>query len=57
LSATEGVANTTRVDSRAWRYDAGFDAAWEPDIWDKLRRRITLRALERWPDTVALPVV
>jgi NodT family efflux transporter outer membrane factor (OMF) lipoprotein len=38
--ASENAPNTLGGDDSFWQYNAGFDAAWEVDIWGKYRRAI-----------------
>ena len=37
---SENSPNSLGVDDSFWQYDAGFDVAWELDIWGKFRRAI-----------------
>jgi len=37
---SENAPNTLSADTSYWQYNAGFDAAWELDIWGKYRRAI-----------------
>ena len=37
---SENAANTFGGDDSFWQYNAGFDAAWELDVWGKYRRAI-----------------
>jgi len=37
---SENSPNTLNSDTSFWQYNAGFDVAWELDIWGKLRRAI-----------------
>jgi len=37
---SENAPNTLTADTSYWQYNAGFDAAWELDIWGKYRRAI-----------------
>ena len=37
---SENAANTLGADDSFWQYNAGFDAAWELDIWGKFRRAV-----------------
>jgi NodT family efflux transporter outer membrane factor (OMF) lipoprotein len=38
--ASENAPNTLGGDDSFWQYNAGFDAAWELDVWGKYRRAI-----------------
>jgi len=37
---SENAANTFGGDDSFWQYNAGFDTAWELDVWGKYRRAI-----------------
>ncbi len=37
---SENSPNSLNSDNSFWQYDAGFDVAWELDIWGKFRRAI-----------------
>ena len=37
---SENAPNSLGSDDTFWQYDAGFDVAWELDIWGKFRRAI-----------------
>jgi NodT family efflux transporter outer membrane factor (OMF) lipoprotein len=37
---SENSPNSINIDDSFWQYDAGFDVAWELDIWGKFRRAI-----------------
>ena len=37
---SENSPNSLGVDDTFWQYDAGFDVAWELDVWGKFRRAI-----------------
>ncbi|MEJ2730979.1 MAG: TolC family protein [Deltaproteobacteria bacterium] len=37
---SENSPNSLNIDDSFWQYNAGFDAAWELDIWGKFRRAI-----------------
>jgi NodT family efflux transporter outer membrane factor (OMF) lipoprotein len=37
---SENTPNTINSDNSFWQYNAGFDAAWELDVWGKYRRAI-----------------
>ncbi len=37
---SENAPNTLNSDDSFWQYNAGFDVAWELDIWGKFRRAI-----------------
>jgi NodT family efflux transporter outer membrane factor (OMF) lipoprotein len=37
---SENSPNSLMIDDRFWQYNAGFDAAWEMDIWGKYRRAV-----------------
>ncbi len=37
---SENAPNSIGADDSFWQYDAGFDVAWELDIWGKFRRAI-----------------
>jgi NodT family efflux transporter outer membrane factor (OMF) lipoprotein len=37
---SENSPNSLNSDDSFWQYDAGFDVAWELDIWGKFRRAI-----------------
>jgi len=37
---SENSPNSLMIDDRFWQYNAGFDAAWEIDIWGKYRRAV-----------------
>jgi NodT family efflux transporter outer membrane factor (OMF) lipoprotein len=37
---SENSPNSLGADDTFWQYDAGFDVAWELDIWGKFRRAI-----------------
>lgn len=37
---SEHAPNSRPIDDSYWQYDAGFDVAWELDIWGKFRRAI-----------------
>jgi NodT family efflux transporter outer membrane factor (OMF) lipoprotein len=37
---SENAPNTLGGDDSFWQYNAGFDAAWELDVWGKYRRAI-----------------
>ena len=37
---SKNAPNTLTADDSYWQYNAGFDAAWELDIWGKYRRAI-----------------
>jgi NodT family efflux transporter outer membrane factor (OMF) lipoprotein len=37
---SENSPNSLNSDTSFWQYNAGFDVAWELDIWGKLRRAI-----------------
>ena len=37
---SENSPNTLGADDSFWQYNAGFDAAWELDIWGKFRRAV-----------------
>ena len=37
---SEHSANSRPIDDSFWQYDAGFDVAWELDIWGKFRRAV-----------------
>jgi NodT family efflux transporter outer membrane factor (OMF) lipoprotein len=37
---SENFPNTLGADDSFWQYNAGFDAAWELDIWGKFRRAV-----------------
>jgi NodT family efflux transporter outer membrane factor (OMF) lipoprotein len=37
---SENSPNTLNADDSFWQYNAGFDAAWEVDIWGKFRRAV-----------------
>ena len=37
---SENAPNTLNSDDSFWQYNAGFDAAWEVDIWGKFRRAV-----------------
>ena len=39
-SISENAPNTLNSDDSFWQYNAGFDAAWELDIWGKFRRAV-----------------
>ncbi len=39
-SISENAPNTLGADDSFWQYNAGFDAAWELDIWGKFRRAV-----------------
>ncbi len=39
-SISENAPNTLGADDSYWQYNAGFDAAWELDIWGKFRRAV-----------------
>jgi NodT family efflux transporter outer membrane factor (OMF) lipoprotein len=39
-SISENSPNSLGADDSFWQYDAGFDAAWELDIWGKFRRAV-----------------
>ena len=38
--ASENAPNTLGGDDSFWQYNAGFDAAWELDVWGKYRRAV-----------------
>ena len=37
---SENAPNSIGADDSFWQYDAGFDVAWELDVWGKFRRAI-----------------
>jgi NodT family efflux transporter outer membrane factor (OMF) lipoprotein len=37
---SENAPNTLNSDDSFWQYNAGFDAAWELDVWGKFRRAV-----------------
>jgi NodT family efflux transporter outer membrane factor (OMF) lipoprotein len=37
---SENSPNSLNIDDSYWQYDAGFDVAWELDIWGKFRRAV-----------------
>ena len=37
---SENAPGTLGADTSFWQYDAGFDVAWELDVWGKFRRAI-----------------
>jgi NodT family efflux transporter outer membrane factor (OMF) lipoprotein len=37
---SENAPNSLNSDDSFWQYNAGFDAAWEVDIWGKFRRAV-----------------
>ena len=37
---SENAPNSLGADDSFWQYDAGFDVAWELDVWGKFRRAI-----------------
>jgi NodT family efflux transporter outer membrane factor (OMF) lipoprotein len=37
---SENSPNSLNADDSFWQYDAGFDVAWELDIWGKFRRAV-----------------
>jgi NodT family efflux transporter outer membrane factor (OMF) lipoprotein len=37
---SENAPNSLNSDDSFWQYNAGFDAAWELDIWGKFRRAV-----------------
>ncbi|MDJ0915913.1 MAG: TolC family protein, partial [Desulfobacterales bacterium] len=37
---SENAPNTLGADDSFWQYNAGFDAAWELDVWGKFRRAV-----------------
>jgi NodT family efflux transporter outer membrane factor (OMF) lipoprotein len=37
---SENSPNSINIDDSFWQYEAGFDVAWELDIWGKFRRAI-----------------
>jgi NodT family efflux transporter outer membrane factor (OMF) lipoprotein len=37
---SEHAPNSLPIDDSFWQYDAGFDVAWELDIWGKFRRAV-----------------
>ncbi|MBW2438241.1 MAG: efflux transporter outer membrane subunit [Deltaproteobacteria bacterium] len=37
---SENSPNSINIDDSFWQYDAGFDVAWEVDIWGKFRRAV-----------------
>ncbi|MGD9080369.1 MAG: TolC family protein [Desulfobacterales bacterium] len=37
---SENAPNSLGADDSFWQYDAGFDVAWEVDIWGKFRRAV-----------------
>jgi NodT family efflux transporter outer membrane factor (OMF) lipoprotein len=37
---SENSPNSLNIDDSYWQYNAGFDVAWELDIWGKFRRAI-----------------
>jgi len=37
---SENAPNSIGADHSFWQYDAGFDVAWELDVWGKFRRAI-----------------
>jgi len=37
---SENAPNSLGADDSFWQYDAGFDVAWELDIWGKYRRAV-----------------
>ncbi len=37
---SENSPNTLGADDSFWQYNAGFDAAWELDVWGKFRRAV-----------------
>jgi NodT family efflux transporter outer membrane factor (OMF) lipoprotein len=39
-SISENAPNSMSGDDSFWQYNAGFDAAWEVDVWGKYRRAI-----------------
>ena len=39
-SISENSPNSLNADDTFWQYNAGFDAAWELDIWGKYRRAV-----------------
>ena len=39
-SISDNAANTLGADDAYWQYNAGFDAAWELDVWGKYRRAV-----------------
>lgn len=39
-SISENAPNSLNSDDSFWQYNAGFDAAWELDIWGKFRRAV-----------------
>jgi len=39
-SISENAPNSLNADDTFWQYNAGFDAAWELDIWGKYRRAV-----------------
>jgi NodT family efflux transporter outer membrane factor (OMF) lipoprotein len=39
-SISDNAPNTLGADDSYWQYNAGFDAAWELDIWGKYRRAV-----------------
>jgi NodT family efflux transporter outer membrane factor (OMF) lipoprotein len=39
-SISENAPNSLGADDSFWQYNAGFDAAWELDVWGKYRRAI-----------------
>jgi NodT family efflux transporter outer membrane factor (OMF) lipoprotein len=39
-SISDNAPNTLTADDSYWQYHAGFDAAWELDVWGKYRRAV-----------------
>jgi NodT family efflux transporter outer membrane factor (OMF) lipoprotein len=37
---SENSPNSLNIDDSFWQYDAGFDVAWELDVWGKFRRAV-----------------
>ena len=37
---SENAPNSIAIDDSFWQYNAGFDAAWELDVWGKFRRAV-----------------